>query len=159
MKRTVALAALMVALLVWLPPLLRRRSSDPPARPPRRPPAHAESPALPAGVTPSLPERNVFEYAEPRAAPAPIVAPRPIAPPSGRPPAATEAVPEPVRLVGLVRRAGRPRAVLSILGEVVVLAAGEESEGYRVVSVDEEAGVRLRAPDGSERTLARPESP
>ncbi len=157
MTRAVLLAALIVVLAVSLAPLLWRPTPDRPPRAPKTPRARTEKPTVSAGV-PSLPERNVFEYAEARPAPTPAAAPRSVAPPSVSPPAAVaEAVPEPVRLVGLVRRAGRPRAVLSILGEVVILGAGEESEGYRVMSVDEEAGVTVRAPDGSERTFSRPE--
>jgi hypothetical protein len=154
--RAVLLAALLVVLAVSLAPLLWRPTPDRPPRAPKTPPARTENPTVSADV-PSLPERNVFEYAEARPAPAPTAAPRSVAPPVSPPAAVAEAVPEPVRLVGLVRRAGRPRAVLSILGEVVILGAGEESEGYRVMSVDEEAGVTVRAPDGSERTFSRPE--
>ena len=36
------------------------------------------------------------------------------------------------------------------------LGTGEEAEGYRVLAIDPETGVTLRAPDGSERSLARP---
>ena len=157
MTRAVLLAALIVVLAVSLAPLLWRPGPAPPARAPKRPAARTASPSVSAGV-PSFPDRNVFEYAEPRRATAPPAASQDLAPPSVSPPAVVgDTVPEPVRLVGMVRRAGRPRAVLSILGEVVILGAGEESEGYRVLSVDEEAGVTVRAPDGSERTFARPE--
>jgi hypothetical protein len=36
----------------------------------------------------------------------------------------------------------------------VVLGEGEESRGYRVLSVDEDGGVRLKGPDGAELSLA-----
>jgi len=58
-----------------------------------------------------------------------------------------------VRLIGLVRAEGGLRAALSVMGEVVVSAPGDEVSGYTVVSVDEE-GVRVRAPDGTEMSLA-----
>lgn len=61
--------------------------------------------------------------------------------------------PEPVRLVGLIRRDGALRAALSIEGQVEVLGVGDEAEGYRVISIDEDVGVRLRAPDGLERVV------
>jgi hypothetical protein len=159
LRRAVAVAALIGALLVCVPLLLRRPPPDVAARAPRRPPPRAESRAGEPGVELSSSDRNVFEYAEPRAP----LTPRPPAPPAP-PPANPEGLPsetvvDPVRLVGLVRRGGRPRAVLSIRGEVVVLAAGEESDGYRVVSVDEDAGVTVRRPDGSAQTFARPEAP
>jgi hypothetical protein len=157
MRPALAVAAVVLALLVGLWPVLRHRPDAAAAGAPPRRPLDVAAPARPAG-TASLPDRNVFDYADPPAATAPSPV-RPVAPPAPSPsPAVTEAVPEPVRLVGLVRRGGRPRAVLSILGEVVVLAAGEESEGYRVLSVDDET-VRLRGPGGSEQTLARPQQP
>ena len=111
----------------------------------------------PAGPA-ALPERNVFEYAgrEP-AARAPTASAAPTAPPS-----TPEALPspppppDPVRLVGLVQRGGKLRAVLSVQGEVAILGPGEEIQGYRVLAVDEER-VRVKGPDGTERALARPE--
>jgi hypothetical protein len=39
---------------------------------------------------------------------------------------------------------------------VVTAGAGESAEGYLVVAVDEDAGVRLRGPDGAEVVLAVP---
>jgi hypothetical protein len=62
--------------------------------------------------------------------------------------------PEPVRLVGLIRRDGALRAALSIEGQVEVLGIGDEAGGYRVISIDEDVGVRLRGPDGLERAVA-----
>jgi hypothetical protein len=46
------------------------------------------------------------------------------------------------------------QAALTILGETVVLATGESSDGYTVLSIDEEEGVRLRGPDGVTLVLA-----
>jgi hypothetical protein len=119
----------------------------------------AARPPAAAAAVPEGPQRNVFEFAE-----APVRLPtapeeRPPAP-AADPAEAVEASPAPpaVRLVGLVRRQGGLRAALSLYGNVVVLGPGDEAEGYRVLSVDEENGVRLRNPDGSEQTLARPAS-
>jgi hypothetical protein len=61
--------------------------------------------------------------------------------------------------VGLVRRAGVLRAALVVDGEVVLASAGETIGGFRVVSLDEEGGVRLRDPEGLEATLALPDEP
>jgi hypothetical protein len=58
-----------------------------------------------------------------------------------------------MRLVGLVRKGGALKAAVSMWGETVVLGVGDEARGYQVLSIDEEGGVRLRGPDGSELTL------
>src|SRR5439155_22509407 len=102
--------------------------------------------------------RNVFEYGDgtPRvAAAAPAAAPpsllmAPAAPPPSAPPA--------VRLIGLVRRGGQLKAALAVVGKTVVLAPGESASGYTVVSIDEEEGVQLKAPDGSPLRLLLPAS-
>lgn len=67
------------------------------------------------------------------------------------------AVPTPPgpRLVGLVRRAGRLMAALSVDGEVELAGQGDSAAGVTVLSVGEE-GVRVRLPDGTEQTLALP---
>ena len=59
----------------------------------------------------------------------------------------------PVRLIGVVRKGGTVKAAVSMWGEKVVMAEGEESRGYKVLSIDDEGGVWLRGPDGSELTL------
>jgi hypothetical protein len=151
----VAGAALVVAALVGLvllPPF--RAPQDAPVTAPRRSPRPSVAGA-PASATAPAPERNVFEYARPQSA-APEPAPRRAASPRPLPPAEVKDV-DPVRLVGLVQRGGQVRAALSIHGEVVILAAGEEAEGYRVLAVEREGAVRLRRPDGSEATFVRPE--
>ena len=141
------------AALLGLSFLVAPRPEPAVQRPPRRPaadprPAPRETP--PSGT----PERNVFEYEEP-AAPRATLAPRPAPIQSAEPPPSAEPVaPAAVRLVGLVRRGGALRAAVSIRGTVVILGVGEEAEGYRVVSIDEEAGVRLAGPDGAEQSLA-----
>jgi hypothetical protein len=148
--------AVAVAAALWLaagPP----RPPAGPGGPPRARPSRRPSPVAAPAV---LPDRNVFEYADAPAAVAPAAA-RPAALPGAAPEdTATPppVPPEPVRLVGLVHRGGTLRAVLSVLGEVAVVGPGEEVQGYRVLAVDEER-VRLRWPDGTERTLARPDGP
>jgi len=114
----------------------------------------ARPPAPRAGVPTALPEppappsRNVFRYLDEASAPPPTsVLPHAALPDA--PPAAPPAV----RLVGFLRGNEGLKAALSILGEVVVCAAGEQVSGYTVVSVDEEEGVRVRAPDGAEISL------
>jgi hypothetical protein len=143
-----SLGALAVVLAVLL--LRREPGPDAAARPPedaapRRPaaPARAADPDLP------WPARDPFRYAEERRE-APVSAPPPSVAP---PPAMPAATPNPVRLVGLVRKGGALKAAVSMWGETVVLGAGEESRGYKVLSIDDEGGVRLRGPDGSELTL------
>jgi hypothetical protein len=59
-----------------------------------------------------------------------------------------------VHFVGFVRRAGGLQAALSIEGQIEVVAAGDETSGYHILSVAEESGVKIRGPDGLERTLA-----
>jgi hypothetical protein len=61
-----------------------------------------------------------------------------------------------VRLVGLVRRGTVLMAALNVAGEVAVLAPGESVEGYTLLAVDEETGVRLGSRDG-ELTLDWPD--
>jgi hypothetical protein len=81
------------------------------------------------------------------------------APPPSRPVATSPADPEPeppapaLRLVGLIRQGGHLRAALSIHGMSVTAAVGEMVEGYTVLSVDEDDGVRLQDPSGTEILL------
>ena len=49
------------------------------------------------------------------------------------------------------------RAAIVVDGEVAVLAVGEESDGVRVVAIDEDTGVRVREADGTETVLRPPE--
>jgi hypothetical protein len=55
--------------------------------------------------------------------------------------------------VGLVRRAQGLRAAVATSGGVVVVGLGDVVEGYAVVGVDEDRGLRLRGPDGREMAL------
>jgi hypothetical protein len=154
-----AVAGVLAALsmLLWRPSISVVTPPGPRRAAPRTPRAVPVAP-----VAAPIPDRNVFEFAEPAPAraPAPVRATEP--PPATVPPSAVETAAEevqPVRLIGLVHRGAGLRAALSILGNVVILGEGEEAEGYRVLSIDEEAGVRLRKPDGTEQALARPLTP
>jgi hypothetical protein len=153
----VVAAAVLLGVPLWLlwPPAPGATSPAPAGRPQRR--AARPAPATPAA---ELPERNVFEFVAPvvprTTRPAPMAPPPP---PVDASPAVSAEAPPAVRLIGLVHRRGELRAALSLLGNVVILGAGEEAEGYRVLSIDEEAGVRLRNPDGTEQSLSRPETP
>jgi hypothetical protein len=160
-RRTLVLAAVLAGALCVALVLPARRPDAPeaPVRPPRQPAVSARRPGTSTALTSPMPGRNVFEYAEPAPSAAARAAPMPVASPPAEPPLPAAPEVPAVRLVGLVHRGGKLRAAISILGDVVVLAAGEESEGYRVLSVDEESGVRLRMPDGSEQSFARPEAP
>ena len=146
-------AAALAGLVVTLAAVALGRAPSPPpqtphvARPAEAPrlvgEASAARPVDPAGI------RDVFRFAdEPRPAhgePAPVrVAGDPAAPVSTGP-----------RLVGLVRRAGRLMAALSVDGEVELAGPGDSAAGLTVLAVGEE-GVRVRRADGSEQTLAVP---
>jgi hypothetical protein len=110
------------------------------------------SPAEAAGV-PAIRFRNVFVYDEPTPMP---VAPPVYVPPIAVPPPLTLPPPDPVALVGFVRQGGDLRAALSIHGSVSVLAKGDSADGYVVLAIDEDRGVTLSAPDGTEATLPPP---
>lgn len=113
------------------------------------------SPAPPASPapTPRL-SRNPFEYAEAEGVP---VRPLPLpAVKTPRPsPSPTESASTP-RLVGFLSRRGALKAILSLRGEVFVLAVGEVGGGYTLLAADEERGARLRGPDRSEVDLPLP---
>jgi len=104
---------------------------------------------------PPPPPRDIFRYAEAAAPPASpggrpkrAAAEAPLAPPLAQPPPAA------VRLVGLVRKPGGLRAAVSTSGGVVIVGPGDTVEGHTVLGIDEDRGLRLRAPDGSEQSLA-----
>jgi hypothetical protein len=151
--RLIASAVVLAMILAVL--LLRERGPGASARPAQRP---APTPVMPLSRAsdPDLPwpARDPFRYSDERLAGTSSSRPIPAAPPSvasGPSPAASA---NPLRLIGLVRKGGTLKAALSMFGETVVLGEGEESRGYRVLSVDEESGVRLKGPDGSELSLA-----
>jgi hypothetical protein len=56
-----------------------------------------------------------------------------------------------------VRRGGRLCAALAISGEIDLAGAGETAGTVSVLSVDEDQGVRVRLPDGSELLLPLPQ--
>lgn len=159
MRQQLALLALLCAALLAFV-FLREPGPDAGARPAARAmgPRPTRAPG-PVTTTPSAPERNVFEYAAPSTSIAPqtLKAPPVTYAPVEVGPAPIVASAPPVRLVGLVHRGGMLRAALSISGEVVILGPGEMVEGYRVLSIDDEEGVRLRGPDGAELALAGPD--
>ena len=139
------LAVVVAVLLLREPgPGASARPAEEPAPRPSASPARAADPDLP------WPARDPFRYAEEHrqgtasAVPAIKAAPSPPVPvPSANP----------LRLIGVVRKGGTVKAAVSMWGETVVMAEGEESRGYKVLSIDDEGGVRLRGPDGSELTL------
>lgn len=98
------------------------------------------------------PGRNVFEYLEGGDGQAPEPAPLPFVR-SAPPPLAPSPPSSPIRLVGLVTKAGGQRAALLISGEMAILAPGERSGGYTILSIDEDAGVRVRDKEGVEFSL------
>jgi hypothetical protein len=126
-----------------------------PAAPPAR---QARPPARPPAPTPTLgaPSRNLFEYADDRstASPSPMRTPPPRRPLAESP--ASVGAPPSVRVVGLIRRAGALQAALVVQGEMTVVGKGGRAGGYTVLDVDDEAGVRLRAPGGEEMLLPPP---
>ena len=106
-------------------------------------------------VLPEAPLRNVFEYEDEQATTPALESP--LTPVATSLPPALQPSPQPtLRLVGIVQRGDRLCAALWIAGEVVVLAVGEEAEGYRLLGLSEDEGVRLRGPSGEEITLPPP---
>jgi hypothetical protein len=140
------------------------RAAGPPAG--SAPPVPVAAPVPVATPTPAPsavppPARDVFRYGDQPVttrASAPIVAVRPTPTVEPPPPLAPPA-PEPVRLVGFVRRDGAWRAALSIHGDVVVVGVGDASGGYEVLAIDEAEGVTVRDPQGQTRNLPLPPEP
>jgi hypothetical protein len=156
-KRLLLVAAAGAAALLgglWL-----RAAGPAPAAPgPPVAPVSTTVPSPPALAALPVPARDVFRYAD-QPAPLRVEAPPLVmtAPPIEPPPPLAPPAPEPVRLVGLVRRGGAWRAALSIHDDVVVLGIGESSGGYELLAVDEAEGVTVRDPQGQERRLPVPE--
>jgi hypothetical protein len=141
-----------LALLLALFAAFLTRGAGPgpaPARP-RAAPADAALPRSLPQAPPLDPSRDPFRYLEAGADPR-RVEPAPVLPPL--PEASAPPTPAPLRLVGFVRRGEDLLAALSIYGVVVTAGPGESAEGYEVLAVDEDAGVRLRGPDGAELAL------
>jgi hypothetical protein len=148
-----ALLGLTVALSAWLTFQNRRAAHLPASYTEHRPPRAAKAPALPGAAGSTTPEfrlrRNPFEYADATAAPArtALRAARTAAPTAAPTPEAD------VKLVGIVRGGSGLRAALSVEGTVAVLSVGESAEGYAVLDINEETGVRVRTPAGREILL------
>ena len=109
------------------------------------------SPATEAETSPPL--RDLFRYAD---EPSPQVALRPVVREPSPRATPTLVAPHPVRLIGLVRQPGGQRVAIAVLGEIALLRPGESAGGYTLVALDD-AGVRLRGPDGQEERLDFPE--
>lgn len=130
--------------------LLARGASDAP-RPSVEPsPRVRPSPAAPPAAPPLV--RDPFRFATEAPAPAATTAaaterhavvPVPDATPT----------PWPIRLSGYVRRGGTLKAAIVFSGSMVIAGPGDQIEGYTVLSVDEDAGVRVRATNGEEFVL------
>jgi hypothetical protein len=152
--RLVALAVVLGVLAIQLSRESGRAVA--PAARPFQEAAFRVAPAQPTEAPPAPLARDPFRFADegavatPRPAPAALATPRPFEEP---------AAPAPLRLVGLVRRAGVLRAALVVDGEVVLASVGDTVSGYRVLSLDEDVGVRVRDPQGLEMALTLPEEP
>jgi hypothetical protein len=149
--RVVAAAALLTLLATWA--LLASRPESGIAMSPA--PRRGSAPPLLRATPMPLPVRDPFRYVE-VTRPSPPPAPPSVSPRPEPAPTASAPTPAPVRLIGLIRRGGQLRAVLSLGGEVVVLGRNEEAAGWRVLRLDDDAGVTLRGPGGAELTLAPP---
>jgi hypothetical protein len=126
-----------------------------------RPAAPAHASVAPPTLLPSAPPltRDPFRYADEQGAGTPETAARPpIEPePAPVPPETIAAQPALPRLSGFVRKGGALHAVISLGGELAVVAQGGLAFGYHVVAVDEDAGVTL-ARDG-ESLVLKPDQP
>ncbi len=147
-------AAALLGLVVTLAAVGTGRAPAPPAVAPRvAGPVQAPRSGRPPPWAPPIPRASVTCSASPTRRCRPLARSLVAARAEGeRAPAPPPAGP---RLVGLVRRAGRLMAALSVDGEVELAGPGDSAAGVTVLSVGEE-GVRVRCADGSEQTLALP---
>ncbi len=152
--RLVVLAAALVFAVIQLSRESGRAVAPLPGEPDQRSFATPAAPKVPVSPSP-MPFRDPFRFLdeEPLARPSPGPANLVARPPSPEP------APARSRLVGLVRSAGGLRAVLVLDGEVVLASAGDSVGGFRVLSLDEDEGVRIRDPEGLEAVLALPDQP
>jgi hypothetical protein len=153
--RLVVLAVVLGVLVIQL-----SRESGRAVAPASRPLQETLLPAPPAEPTsappPPLARRDPFHFVDEGA----VATTRPALPALSTPrPFEEPEAPARVRLVGLVRRAGVLRAALVVDGGVVLASAGDTVSGYLVLSLDEDAGVRVRDPQGLEMALTLPEEP
>jgi hypothetical protein len=147
-----AILGLSILLSVWLT-LQTQRAITAPSRRESRAAATIAPPPPPPLASAEI-QRNPFEYADTRPpAPRPAVVRRTTAPPAEQP---TPTPAPAVTLVGIVHRAGGPRAALSIEGQVSIAGRGETVDGYTVLEVDPNKSVRLRTPEGVELALVPP---
>jgi len=143
--RVVAWTALVAATVaLWLSPRAGAPVSRPGSAAGVTPAAADRVPALEAAA--ARPRRDLFRFGSAEAAPSRAV-PRRTLP---EPPAASTGGP---RLVGFIEQGDAVRAALAMEGRVVLVAPGEDVEGYSVLRVDPDQGVALRGPDGVELEL------
>lgn len=144
-------ALLLAALSVSILALVTLRQGAAPAPAPARGARGMSAEARQAGpeIDPAS-IRDVFRFVD-----APPVAPRPRDPDPAPAVTGSVPVPDPVRLVGLVRRQGRLLAAFAVDGDVVLAGPGETVGGVTVLEVGEDA-VRVRRRDGVEQRLALP---
>jgi hypothetical protein len=148
--RLLALGIAVAALAIWLTRPASVTAPEVAIADEAEPSSEPRAPAA-AATTQRRLARDPFRYEEAasRVPEHPVSTIEPVQPQA--PPA--PATPEPVRLSGFVRQGGQLKAVLSVYGTTVLAGAGEAAEGYRVIAVDEDAGVRVRAPSGEELLL------
>jgi hypothetical protein len=147
--RLAALALVLTAIAAWL---ARSAQVTPFGDLPTEPRSARPRPqASAAAEPPASLARNPFRYADEPVARMPAGA-APVVRATAPPPSVSP-TPEPIRLSGFVRRGVELKAVLSVAGTTLVVAAGESAEGYRILSVDEDAGVRVRGRAGEEFLL------
>jgi hypothetical protein len=148
MKGRVPALGLLLALCAVF--LTRGAGPGPAQAPAETVPIDAAVATEPAAAIPALePARDPFRYLE---EPAPLRADLP-APQALKEQVAVAPTPPPLRLLGFVRRGESLLAALSIYGVVVTAGVGESAESHLVLAIDEDAGVRLRGPDGAEVVL------
>ncbi len=143
---TLCLSVTAVSVLAWvwgggprrqpMSSIAVRGSKPPAARPAARP--------TPASVT-----RDLFAFEEE----AQVRPARPVV--EDRRPAAQPSPLPGLRLVGIVRRGESVKAAVMVDGELGIGGVGEEIQGYRVLAIDDELGVRLEGPGGGVLTLGQ----
>lgn len=155
----VVLAIALALAFAWRAGAQRPQTAVPGApRTPETPDGGGTIPAEPtadplADLLPPPPARDIFRYAEAASAPPHRARVEPKAL-SSVAPAEPEPLPPALRFVGLVRRPEGLRAAVATASGVVIVGPGDVVLGHTVLSLDEDRGLRLRAPDGTEQTLA-----
>jgi hypothetical protein len=159
MKRRVtvgllAVTALVVVALAWSSRLGRATAEQQRVMPNATPAAGAsERTTQRSAETPVMPTRDLFRFGDSQS-PATQPALAATASPADTAEVAA-APPSRVRLIGFVRTQRRLKAVVAVEGVINVLGPGEETAGFRLLDLDEDAGrVRLRTPEGEELAAA-----